>query len=610
MKMLRNRLRHFAAGRPAAMAAVCWAIAAVAVAAVLLAGYGTSSSAIFAAILAGVAVAVLAGATFGVLLREQTALLARARQRIAELAAVCGQGEQPPAGLAGVADLRDLEREVTAISRAYRSLQREREQSQSALDQQIARQAEFYARLSHELRSPLNAILGYASLAIEDAEAGDVADLKDLRNIRRAGQNLLALIDSLLQLAEDRSGRESIARAPFVLGEVLAQVVGECAETAPAASIVLAEGCGRETLFGNRAKTARALASVLDDALRSRHARRVAVSTRPPAGPGTWVEIVVEVETGGAASNSHGEALTRHLADRLAAAVGGSLAVEPDGASAWVYVLRLPLDTDNGIGAPAPRPVPLAGVPAVDAPALAKSALVIDDDPATIDLMSRWLQRGGYGVRSAFNAEQGLALAEVMQPDIVILDALMPGRTGYDILPDLTALPALHDTPILLVTVDDDRTRGLAAGASDYVRKPITEIRLREIISVYERDLQGEVLIVDDDPDAAALHERIVRRLGFSARIAADGAQGLAAVAERAPAAILLDLKMPNLDGFEFIEAMTGQKDHAAIPLLVLSGLELSVAQHHRLLAAGCRYHMKGNTAPREIAESLREMVA
>ena len=239
-----------------------------------------------------------------------------------------------------------------------------------------------------------------------------------------------------------------------------------------------------------------------------------------------------------------------------------------------------------------------------------KSALVIDDDSATIDLMSRWLERSGYDVRAATNAEQGLAIAQTMAPDIVLLDALMPGRTGYDILPHLTALPALRDTPILIVTVDDDRGRGLAAGASDYVRKPITETRLREIISVYERDLEGEVLIIEDDRDAAELLERTVRRLGFSTRRAADGAEGLAALGDSRPVAILLDLNMPDLNGFEFIERLAQSENYASIPLIVLSGQELSVAQHHHLLASGCRYYMKGSAAPREIAATLREMVA
>lgn len=599
---MRDKLRLFAARRPATTAAIASTLTAAVAASVSIVTCGYTTSAILAAALAGMAAAVLAGATFGALLREHTTALDAAALRIADLAASCGLADENREALGN--DLFD--RDITAIGRAYRSLQREREQSQAALDQQIARQAEFYAQLSHELRSPLNAILGYASLAIEDAEAGHTADLpQDLRKVRGAGQNLLALIDNLLQLAEDRTGRESVARAPFVLREVLAPVVAEHAESTPATRITIEDHAGAETLFGNRSMVARAFGTVIEDAIR-RQAGTIAIASRPSATHDACVEIVVEVQAGSAPA-ADGAALTRHLADRLAAAVSGSLALESRGETGWAYILRLPLDVDSTGVRSAPRPVRLADIQAAPG---AKSALVIDDDPATIELMSRWLERSGYRVVSATNAERGLALAQAMAPDIVLLDALMPGRTGYDILPILSALPGLHDTPILLVTVDDDRSRGLAAGASDYVRKPVTETRLREILSVYEKDLEGEVLIVEDEREAAELLERTVRRLGFSTRHAADGAEGLAAIGERTPAAILLDLNMPNLNGFDFIETLARSKDHARIPLIVLSGQELSVAQHHRLLAAGCRYYMKGNAAPREIAESLREMVA
>lgn len=605
---MRDKLRLFAARRPATTAAIGSTLTAAVAAAVLVVACGPSTSAIFAAALAGVAVAVLAGATFGALLREHTSALDAAALRIADLAAACGLAED---NRDAHGDLLGLDRDITAIARAYRSLHREREQSQAALDQQIARQAEFYARLSHELRSPLNAILGYASLAIEDAESGHTADLpQDLRKIRGAGQNLLALIDNLLQLAEDRTGREGVARAPFRLRELLMQVVAEHVDAAPGTRIEIDEAAGSDTLFGNHAKVARAIGCIIDDAIRGRQAHSIAIATRPSATHDACVEIVVRATAEAGTRGHDGGTLTRHLADRLAVAASGSLTVEPGGDGECAYVLRLPLDVEVPGGRPAVRSLAPGEVPGIGGAAGAKSALVIDDDPATIELMSRWLERSGYAVVSATNADQGLALAQAMAPDVVLLDALMPGRTGYDILPDLNALPGLADTPILLVTVDDDRPRGLAAGASDYVRKPVTEGRLREILSVYERDLKGEVLIIEDESDAAEVIERTVRRLGFSTRHAVDGAEGLAAVGERIPAAIVLDLNMPNLNGFEFIERLARSKAHAGIPLIVLSGQELSVAQHHRLVAAGCRYYMKGNAAPREIAESLREMVA
>ena len=179
----------------------------------------------------------------------------------------------------------------------------------------------------------------------------------------------------------------------------------------------------------------------------------------------------------------------------------------------------------------------------------------------------------------------------------------MPDRTGYDALPELRALPSLANTPIVIVTVDDDRARGLKAGASDFVRKPVSEADLRRMISVYDRDLHGDVLIIEDDDDAAELLSRTVGRLGFTTRRAADGAQGLQAVEDKLPSAILLDLNMPQLNGFDFIEQLTGDDRFAAIPLLVVSGQDLTISQHQKLVSAGARFFLKGNAAPSEIAK-------
>jgi CheY-like chemotaxis protein len=168
----------------------------------------------------------------------------------------------------------------------------------------------------------------------------------------------------------------------------------------------------------------------------------------------------------------------------------------------------------------------------------------------------------------------------------------------------------LAATPIVLVTIDDDRTRGINAGASEFLRKPVSEAQLRHIISVYDEDLTGDVLIIDDDDDAAEIMARNLERLGFTAHRAADGADGLKQVGRIAPKAIVLDLNMPNMNGFEFLNSLAAQTVSKAIPVVVVSGQDLSLRDRQKLVAAGCRFFLKGFSAPREIAESLRELLA
>ena len=186
----------------------------------------------------------------------------------------------------------------------------------------------------------------------------------------------------------------------------------------------------------------------------------------------------------------------------------------------------------------------------------------------------------------------------------------MPGQTGYEILPQMREQTHARDTPIVLITVDDDRTRGLDAGASDFVRKPIREADLRDLVAVYDKDMQGDVLIIEDDDDSAELLSRNLRRLGFTPHRASDGMEGIELLRSIQPRAIVLDLNMPRINGFEFIERVTAEKPDRAIPMLVFSGKDLSLIEYRKLNEAGCHFFLKGSASPREIVTTLRELVA
>ena len=235
---------------------------------------------------------------------------------------------------------------------------------------------------------------------------------------------------------------------------------------------------------------------------------------------------------------------------------------------------------------------------------------MIDDDEAAIDLMHRWLERMGYDVFATTDGESGLAMMREHKPDLVLLDALLPGRSGYDILKEVRSDERLSLVPVILITVDDDRARGLKAGASDYLRKPVTEAQLRAVTEVYRGKACGEILVIDDDDDAAELIQRSVEQVGFSSRRASDGVEGVEMASSKRPAAIVLDLAMPRLDGFGVIDRLSADAMLTNIPLIVLSGRDITISQHRSLAAAGHRFFSKGASTPREIAQSLLEMVA
>lgn len=240
----------------------------------------------------------------------------------------------------------------------------------------------------------------------------------------------------------------------------------------------------------------------------------------------------------------------------------------------------------------------------------AGTALVVDDDEAATDLLSRWLQRIGYDVLTAADGEDGIALTRKHQPGIILLDALLPGRSGYDILKELRTDFAIGLTPVILVTVDDDRARGLAAGASEYLRKPITAKQLREATDVYRTGASGDILVIEDDDDDAEVIRRSLEQIGFSTRRASDGLYGIAMALTSRPAAIVLNLRMPGLDGFGVIERLASARSLTDVPLLILSGADLSLRQQRALATAGHRVFTKGHTTPRQIAQTLQAMAA
>ncbi len=180
--------------------------------------------------------------------------------------------------------------------------------------------------------------------------------------------------------------------------------------------------------------------------------------------------------------------------------------------------------------------------------------LVIDDDAAVRDLMARFLGKEGFRVATAAGGEEGLRLARELQPDVITLDVLMPGMDGWSVLAALKADAALADIPVVMLTMLDDRNLGYALGAADYLTKPLDRERLVSVLGRYRQDLP--VLVVDDDPDFRDLARRTLEREGHTVIEADNGRAALARLRDTTPGVILLDLMMPEMDGFDVVAAI------------------------------------------------------
>jgi CheY-like chemotaxis protein len=234
--------------------------------------------------------------------------------------------------------------------------------------------------------------------------------------------------------------------------------------------------------------------------------------------------------------------------------------------------------------------------------------LVIDDEAAVRDLMRRFLTREGFGVVTASGGEEGVRLARELRPDAITLDVMMPGMDGWAVLSALKADPNVADIPVIMLTIVDDKNLGYALGASDYLTKPIDRERLVTVLKQHRRDLP--VLVVDDDAEVRQLFRRMLEPEGYTVVEAPNGRVALERLRDMSPSVILLDLMMPEMDGFEFVAEFRRHEPWRAIPIVVVTAKDLSPDDRARLNGYVERILQKGTHGREQLLAEVRELVA
>jgi adenylate cyclase len=237
----------------------------------------------------------------------------------------------------------------------------------------------------------------------------------------------------------------------------------------------------------------------------------------------------------------------------------------------------------------------------------ADTVLVIDDELAVRDLIQRFLMKEGFRVVLASNGRDGLQLAKAIRPDAVTLDVLMPGMDGWAVLTAMKTDPEIRDIPVIMTTVVDDMSVGYALGAAEYLIKPIDRDRLASVLARFRRD--RPILIVDDDADFRQLLTRLLAGEGWTAIEAQDGRAALDRLKAATPAAILLDLMMPTMDGFEFLAALRAEPKWHEIPVLVITSCDLSADDRRRLNGRVEAVLAKGASPGQTLLEEIRSLV-
>jgi CheY-like chemotaxis protein len=267
-----------------------------------------------------------------------------------------------------------------------------------------------------------------------------------------------------------------------------------------------------------------------------------------------------------------GLAITRHFCQ----AMGGDIGVESEPGVGSTFTIRLPARVGEPAAAAGPPPA-APGRPRGD------TVLVIDDDPASRDVLAQFLARRGFRVEAAAGGEEGLALARKLRPLAITLDVVMPGMDGWAVLAALKADPDLADVPVVMLTMVDDRNRGFRLGAADYLMKPVDPDRLTAVLRRHQGDPSARrALVVDDDDDLRRRLRGLLEKDGWAVDEAADGREALDRLGGQ-PSLVLLDLLMPVMDGFEFLAEFRQRDGFETVPVVVLTAKDLTDADHGRL---------------------------
>lgn len=482
--------------------------------------------------------------------------------------------------------------------------------------------SQFLANMSHELRTPLNAIIGYSEMLQEEAEEeGHDQFVPDLSKIYTAGRHLLSLINDILDLSKIEAGKTELFLETFSIGELVNDVK---ATVAPLIlrnrnTLEVVTEAEPSVMVADLTKVRQVLLNLLSNAAKFTEDGPISLTvesegsevlmTVTDSGIGMTPEQLgrlFEAFSQADASTSKqygGTGLGLVISRKFCRLMGGDITVSSQKGKGTIFQVRLPRKVRLH-----PEPETEA-VPTGTGSGKAGTILVIDDDPNVHDLLQRTLSRQGFRVEAALEGEGGLERARESKPDAILLDVLMPGLDGWSVLAMLKADPELAHIPVVMVSMLDDRRLGFALGATDYVTKPVEPERLSHLLKRLSPAPDTTVLIVDDDPAARERLSRLVTDGGWRPALAENGQVALDRLNEVDPSVILLDLVMPEVDGFEFTERLRETPRGRSIPVVVVTGKDLTPGERDRLNGSVARVVGKDQMGLDTLVEELRGII-
>jgi signal transduction histidine kinase/CheY-like chemotaxis protein len=509
----------------------------------------------------------------------------------------------------------------------------------------------FLANMSHELRTPLNAIIGYSEMMMEDIVGTDAQDnLGDLEKVHLAGRHLLALINDILDLTKIEAGKMDLYEEWFDVSEMLRVIVDTIqplyAKNRNTIEVHCPENIG--DLYADLTKIRQSLFNLLSNAGKFSPGGEIVLSVRREILSG-HEQISFSVKDSGIGMSqaqqdrlfeafSQADASTTRkfggtglglvISQHFCNMMGGDINIVSAQGQGSTFTItlpvkkgpQLPLEDNSNVtkiawhaGAVAEGKRFVARKVSGDDERREKvsSVLVIDDDPSVRKIMSYFLSQKGFDVHTAVSGEEGLSIAGEIKPDVITLDVMMPGQDGWSVLKTLKQNSELCEIPVILITMVENRGLGYSLGAVEYMSKPIDKDRLHNVISRCVRhQSHGPLLIVEDDEDMRNSMQDILRVDGWDVDAVASAESAFSSVGNNPPALILLDMLMPTMNGFEFLEQLRHNPRWRNIPVIVVTGQELSTDELQQLQAQSASVVNKAAYEHDELLREIHDRVA
>jgi signal transduction histidine kinase/DNA-binding response OmpR family regulator len=455
----------------------------------------------------------------------------------------------------------------------------------------------FLANMSHELRTPLNSILGFSEMLIDapNGQFPDATRMRFLDQIHSSGKHLLGLINDILDLSKVEAGQMELRLTRLSVADVAGQVVATAEPLAARKHITLQlETAGADQIVADDGKLKQMILNLVSNAIKftpdggsviiaaARHADRMLISV---ADNGIGIaekdikRIFTEFQQVDSGSNrtQQGTGLGLALTRSFATLHGGEIRVESALGKGSRFTIDIPVDAHPS------RPHAGGGVTEVAGDASIPLVLIVEDDPASGELLARQIARGGFRTKVVRTGTEALAMVDKLKPDAITIDVLLPDIDGWEILKRLKGNHVTEAIPTILVTVVDNRELGAALGAHDYFVKPVDAKELVKRLSTFDFKTKvggrlTRILVVDDQPANREWLKHVLEPAGFKVILAKGGREGIELARSRKPDLVMLDLVMPDVDGFDVVQALGEGEATKGIPIMVVTAKQLTEA--------------------------------